>query len=154
MTENYVSLADAILLGSAITEARATHLDHCALGMAGNAMGMIKAADWRLAPESETRYHQLIRRWPWLTRVYGDMDEYGRIYSCWNWIAFNFNIRVCPEVGEPTMTLEELCAEVRKMEAMYIHLQSSTLPIDTASELTNIALAEEERELICPGNSV
>lgn len=155
METNYVPLADAIMLGAAITTPAPLNLNHCALGMAANALGIPKA-DPFIAPYTWTsegviynrsRFDQIRDRWPWLMymRAEGNFFNPSILDSNWNWIADAFNHKVCPEVGEPTMTLEELCVEVRKMEAAYVsqpHPQSSTFPLDTAHETDKIALAQ------------
>jgi len=90
-------LSDAILLGATITDSRPYHLNHCALGMAANAVGIKKCAD----ASYPSRFELILNYWPWLFNT-----------TYWNHIAGAFNEQVC----RGKMTLEQLVDWVRAAE--------------------------------------
>jgi hypothetical protein len=122
-------LSEAILLGSTLDKLEPYDINHCALGMAGNTMGVPKAIKFLsqevpiegiLASQNE-RIGNIIKIWPWLrcmdkcpefmnmTLVPWNLSEkytYGKI------IMAMFDYNVCK--GE--ILLEQLIDYVRSVE--------------------------------------
>jgi len=92
-------LSEAIILGSHITVARAGLIDHCALGMAANAIGLPKH-------DLSSRYKSIPEAWPWV----GGLGSAG-----WAFVAITYNNHVAPGSAQD-MTLEQLADKVREME--------------------------------------
>lgn len=95
-------LSDAILLGSMITEPRPGNLNHCALGMAANAIALPEHDKHH----GDNRWVSITAAWPWL-----------KGFEHWNRIAHTFNTEVCPWGHRPpTRNIEQLADMVRQME--------------------------------------
>ncbi len=110
-----MKLSEAMILGSTTCRMVAGDWNSCAIGAAGNAVGLAAAYEpsRRLlipAPnETSERYHRLIRLWPWLeveATFNLDVGSYCQI------ITSQFDELVCSD----EMTLDQLADYVRSVE--------------------------------------
>lgn len=93
-------LSDAVLAGSLLGGMKANDINHCALGAAGDAVGIKKQRRDALRPY---RYYKILGTWPWL-----EANEEERGLE----IMELFDHHVC--TGK--MTLEMLVEYIRKIE--------------------------------------
>lgn len=103
-----MKLSEAIMLGSTTCEMIPHDWNSCALGCAGNAVGIGRATEpvefqSQLMPDGRSRYHHIVGLWPWIA------DSHNR-YASWIWRAFD------NDVCDGRMTLEQLADRVREME--------------------------------------
>jgi hypothetical protein len=112
-------LSDAIVLGSTLGELKPYDINSCALGMAGNTMGIEKAeplyfgkvqADATVKDQNK-RVDKIIEIWPWLRC----MDSYpGEIFK---WTYAKIIMRMFDgEVCTGKRTLESLVEYIRSVE--------------------------------------
>lgn len=131
-------LSDAIILGSTLGELKPYNINSCALGMAGNTMGITKARPFSnqefLDPDlisQRGRIEAIINIWPWLRcmdryprDVTGDKYTYGKL------IMSMFDHEVCTR----KRTLENLVEYIRLVEpecgeCNYFHCQCKNLAV-------------------------
>ena len=97
-----MKLSEAMMLGAATCRMEAGNWNSCAIGAAGNAMGVPQGKLLR----GNDRCRGLSAAWPWLWRA---KNEFA---FCWESVASRFDGAVC--TGK--MTLEELADYVRTIE--------------------------------------
>lgn len=114
-----MKLTDAILLGSVFTSAKPRHIDHCALGMAGNAVGIPSTN--QLSGKAR-RLFLILDQWPWLrdcryeSFTVQDAEFRIGVETYGSWIASTFNERVAREFNSSPMTIESLVEQIRAVE--------------------------------------
>jgi hypothetical protein len=127
-----MKLTDAMVMGSVFAESKRGDIDSCALGMAGNAVGIPSTAMAVRTAYAESRAPTprlllIFEQWPWLSKECWATYTYGlRTHpdgTRWvtvafiaetygHWIASTFNDLVC----RGQMTLEQLVEQIRAFE--------------------------------------
>jgi hypothetical protein len=122
--------SDAVMLGAVITDPEPFNLNHCAVGMGANALGIPESTPSQDADGSRRRL-AILATWPWLNHEdnFWLMAHWAEVYAIphdhwpersfrlaletpWNFIAMVFNFNVFPG----RVALEQLVEYIRKME--------------------------------------